>query len=75
MLKPTMPASNDVTAIGTLYSTGTKSGITAAAVPNAPSPPLPPTRTAWTHLLSYVDALNKGGYRQKSHSRQLDNRG
>jgi hypothetical protein len=51
MLKPTMPASHDVTAIGTLYSTGTKSGITAAAVPKAPNPALTPTRTAWTLLL------------------------
>jgi len=31
MLKPTMPAGHDVTAIGTLYSTGTKSGIAPAA--------------------------------------------
>jgi len=45
MLKPTMPASHDVTAIGALYSTGTKSGITAAAVPNAPSA-LTPTKTS-----------------------------
>jgi hypothetical protein len=37
MLKPTMPASHYVTVIGTLYSTGTKSGIAAAAVPKAPN--------------------------------------
>ena len=41
----------DVTVIGTLYSTGTISGITAAAVPKAPNPALAPTRMAWTLLL------------------------
>jgi hypothetical protein len=54
MLKPMMPASHDVTAIGILYSTGTKSGIVAAAVPKAPSPALNPTKTACALLLNPV---------------------
>ena len=46
MLKPAMPQSHAVTAIGTLYSTGTKSGIAAAAVPKATSPALIATKMA-----------------------------